>query len=95
MNLQKGVPGQKNIKDDQDFAQFDDDEESDFISSGSDRGGNVMPSRSKEASNQQTEFEGGDYDSEDSQTINSHKEVTEIVLRNQRLINQKKNPVSL
>jgi hypothetical protein len=54
-----------------------------------------MPSRNKEASNQQTEFEGGDYDSEDSQTINSHKEVTEIVLRNQRLINQKKVPVSL
>jgi hypothetical protein len=52
MNLQKGLPGQKAIKDD-DFAFFDGDEEdSDFISSGSERGGNSMPSRKKEASNQ-------------------------------------------
>jgi hypothetical protein len=46
-----------------------------------------MPPKQKEASNQQTEFEGGDYDSEDnqtvnSQTINSRMDVTEIVLRN-------------
>lgn len=48
--MQKGIPGQKIIKDEKDFVQFDED--SDFISSGSDRGGNVMPSRTKEASNQ-------------------------------------------
>jgi hypothetical protein len=58
------------------------EEESDFISSGSDRGGGSMPQR-KHASNQQ-EFEGGDYDSEDEHTIASFKQVTEIVLRNQR-----------
>ena len=38
-----------------------------------------MPTKKKEASNDQTEFEGGDSDDE---TNNSIREITEIVLRN-------------